>query len=143
MPATIREERLSPSEYTAFLKTTGLGSQYPAERFEERVGRLVRSASISLTAREDGRLAGVLFGVTDFAYWLFVTDLGVSREFEGRGIGRALMRAALERAGGEKDIALYLVANSKAMPFYEKLGMERAGDVMRYDHTEHTPFIVE
>ena len=53
------------------------------------------------------------------------------------------MRAALERAGGEKDIALYLVANSKAMPFYEKLGMERAGDVMRYDHTEHTPFIVE
>ena len=127
MSATIREERLSPSEYTAFLKTTGLGSQYPAERFEERVGRL----------------PGVLRGVTDFAYGLCVPDLGVSREFEGRGIGRALMRAALERAGGERDIALYLVANSKAMPFYEKLGMERAGDVMRYDHTEHTPFIVE
>ena len=143
MSATIREERLSPSEYTAFLKTTGLGSQYPAERFEERVGRLVRNASVSLTAREDGRLAGVLFGVTDFAYWLFVTDLGVSHEFEGRGIGRALMRSAIERAGGEKDIALYLVANNKAMPFYEKLGMEHADDVMRYDHTDHTPFIVE
>ena len=143
MAITICEERLSPSEYTAFLKTTGLGSQYPAERFEERVGRLVQSAPISLTARENGRLAGVLFGITDFAYWLFVTDLGVSHEFEGRGIGRALMHAALERAGGEKDIAVYLVSNNKAMPFYEKLGMEHADDVMRYDHTDHTPFTVE
>ncbi len=65
---------------------------------------------ISLTSKnEDGLLAGVLFGLTDFSYRLFVNDLGMDREFTGRGIGRQLMSAALEMAGGEKNIAVYLV----------------------------------
>ena len=74
---------------------------------------------------------GVLFGLTDFCYWLYVTDLGVDRDYEGRGIGTKLMRAAHELAGGEKDIALYLVANEKAVPFYQKLGMTFADDTTR------------
>ena len=140
----IREERLSAPEYIDFLKKTDLGSQYPKERFEERIAVLVRSVSISLTARTgDGTLAGVLFGLTDFAYWLYVTDLGVARDFERQGIGRKLMQAALERAGDEKDIAVYLIANSKAVPFYEKLGMKKADDVMCFDHVEWTSFTVQ
>ena len=86
---------------------------------------------------------GVLFGLTDFAYWLFVTDLGVDREYTGRGIGRALMNKAHEIAGGEKDVAIYLVANENAIPFYEKLGMKLADDVMQYNHVEWTEFTVE
>ena len=69
MPYTIQSERLTPEDYIAFLKTTDLGSQYPQERFEERIARLVRNAPISLTARDgEGVLAGVCFGITDFAY---------------------------------------------------------------------------
>ena len=141
---SIQSERISPEEYIDFLKRTDLGSQYPKERFEERIGRLVDSVPISLAARTgDGELVGALFGVTDFAYWLFVTDLGVDRRYERRGIGRRLMKAAHELAGGEKDVAVYLVANTKAIPFYEKLGMEKADDVMRYNHIEWTQFTVE
>ena len=141
---SIQSERISPEEYIDFLKRTDLGSQYPKERFEERIGRLVDSVPISLAARTgDGELVGALFGVTDFAYWLFVTDLGVDRRYERRGIGRRLMKAAHELAGGEKDVAVYLVANTKAIPFYEKLGMEKADDVMRYNHVEWTNFTVE
>ena len=33
---SIKEERVTAQEYIAFLKRTDLGSQYPAERFEER-----------------------------------------------------------------------------------------------------------
>ena len=33
----IREEHLSAYEYIDFLKRTDLGSQYPKERFEERI----------------------------------------------------------------------------------------------------------
>ena len=40
------------------------------------------------------------------------------------------MKEALERAGGEKDIAVYLIANENAVPFYQKLGMKFADDVM-------------
>ena len=140
----IQSERVSAGEYIDFLKRTDLGAQYPRERFEERIARLVSSVPISLTARNaENRLVGALFGVTDFAYWLFVTDLGVDRAYARRGIGRRLMRAAHAAAGGEKDIAVYLVANENAVPFYEKLGMERSGDVMQYNHIEWTPFRVE
>ena len=139
----IRSERLNPREYVDFLGRTDLGSQYPRERFEERIPRLLENASISLAARDgQGRLVGVLLGLTDFAYWLYVTDLGVDRRCERQGLGRRLMKAAMETAGGEKDIAVYLIANEKAVPFYEKLGMKKADDVMQYNHIEWTAFTV-
>ena len=140
----INSERLSAQAYIEFLKRTDLGSQYPRERFEERIDRLVRSASISLVARDDaGEIVGVCFGITDFAYWLFVTDLGVDREHVGRGIGRRLMEAALEAAGGERDIIVYTCTNKNAVGFYERLGMARADDVMVYNHADWTGFVVE
>ena len=140
----IKEERISAEDYIDFLKRTDLGSQYPKERFFERISKLVNNAAISITARtENGKIVGVLFGLTDFAYWLYVTDLGVDRSYTGLGIGRNLMKTAHEIAGGEKDIAVYLIANKNAIPFYEKLGMEKSTDVMQYDNTEWTKFMVE
>ncbi len=140
---TIKEERISADEYTDFLKRTDLGSQYPKERFEERIRKLVRNVSISLVARnETGLTVGVLFGLTDFCYWLYITDLGVDRNYERQGIATKLMRTAHDLAGGEKNIAVYLIANEKAVPFYEKLGMKKADDVMQYNHIEWTEWTV-
>ena len=140
----ILEERISAEEYIAFLKRTDLGSQYPKERFEERIAKLVTTVSISLVARNEcGTVVGVLFGLTDFAYWLYVTDLGVDRSYTGQGIGRQLMKTAHRIAGGEKDIAVYLIANENAVGFYEKLGMKKSVDVMQYSKIEWTDFVVE
>lgn len=140
----IQSERLTAEEYIDFLRHTDLGSQYPKERFRERIEKLVVNAAISLTARdENGCLAGVLLGITDFAYWLFITDLGVDRRYTGRGIGRELMKAAHEAAGGEKDIILYTCANENAIGFYEKCGMKMTGDVMVKNQVEWTEFTVE
>ena len=140
----IKEEQITAEEYIDFLKRTDLGSQYPKERFAERIARLVDRVSISLVARNRaGLIVGVLFGLTDYAYWLYVTDLGVDRDYEGQGIGTQLMKTAHTIAGGEKDIAVYLIANEKAVPFYEKLGMKRADDVMEYNHIEWTGFKVQ
>lgn len=140
---SINSERLTPAEYIGFLARTDLGSLYPRERFETRIPILLKSVSISLAARnEDGLLVGVLLGLTDFAYWLYVTDLGVDRAYERQGIGRRLMEEAHRLAGGEKDIAVYLIANENAVPFYEKLGMERSTDVMQYNHIDWTEFTV-
>ena len=138
-----REERLSAESYIEFLTRTDLGSQYPAERFEERINKLVKNVSISIVARDADKIVGVLFGLTDFAYWLYDTDLGVDREYEKQGIGKHLMKLAHEIAGGEKDIAVYLIANDKAVPFYEKLGMTFADDVMQYNKIEWTYFTVK
>ena len=141
---SILEERISAEEYIDFLKRTDLGSQYPKERFADRIAKLVKTVSISLVARnENGTVVGVLFGLTDFAYWLYITDLGVDRVYTGQGIGRQLMKSAHEIAGGEKDIAVYLIANEHAVGFYEKLGMKKSVDVMQYNKIEWTQFVVE
>ncbi len=140
----ILEERISVEEYIDFLKRTDLGSQYPKERFEGRIAKLVKNVSISLVARNEmGDVVGVLFGLTDFAYWLYVTDLGVDRAYTGQGIGKKLMKTAHEIAGGERDIAVYLIANENAIGFYEKLGMKKSEDVMQYNKIEWTEFTVE
>ncbi len=141
---TIIQERISAEEYIGFLKRSDLGSQYPKERFADRIEKLVKNVSISLVARnENGDAVGVLFGLTDFSYWLYVTDLGVDRAYTRQGIGRRLMETAHEIAGGEKDIAVYLIANENAIEFYEKLGMKKSVDVMQYNKIEWTEFVVE
>ena len=150
MNYTIREERLTPESYIAFLRRTDLGSQYPRERFESRIATLVEKVSISLTARDKaGDLIGVCFGITDFAYWLFITDLGVVREWTGKGVGRALVRELHRRAGeglaggGEENIIMYTCANEDATGFYEKLGMVKPNDVYMYNKVEWTDFTME
>ncbi len=140
----IKSEHLSAKDYIDFLKRTDLGSQYPKERFEERIEKLVNNVSISLVARNENNLiVGTLFGLTDYAYWLYVTDLAVDRNCVGQGIGKQLMKTAHDLAGGEKDIAVYLIANQNAVPFYEKLGMRKSNDVMEYSKVEWTSFTVE
>ena len=140
---TIQQERITPEAYISFLARTDLGSQYPRERFEERIAKLVKNASISLTARtEEGELIGVCFGITDFAYWLFITDLGIDRRYVRQGIGKQLMQRALDIAGGEKDIIMYTCANENAVQFYQKQGMTFAEDVMVYNHVDWTGFVV-
>ena len=144
MALTIACERLTAETYIDLLRCTDLGSQYPKERFEERIARLVKNVPISLTARDEGgKLVGVCFAITDFAYWMFVTDLGVNRDCVHQGIGKRLMERALQEAGGEKDIIVYTCPNENAVGFYEKLGMCRTDDMMMYNHVDWTEFTVE
>jgi len=145
MTCVISEERITAKEYIEFLKQTDLGSQYPKERFYERISKLVKNATISLVARDDetGELIGVCFGITDYAYWLFMTDLGVVRKYQGKGIGTALVKKLHQLAGGKRDIIMYSCINEGAMGFYEKMGMSRTNDVMCYNDIEWTDFKVE
>ena len=150
MNYTIQQERLTPEAYIEFLRHTDMGSQYPKERFHERIATLVEKASISLTARDaDGALIGVCFGITDFAYWLFITDLGIVREWTGRGVGKALVRELHRIAGeslaggGEENIIMYTCANENATGFYEKLGMVKPDDIYMLNKVAWTDFTVE
>lgn len=118
-----QNENLSFEEYYDFLKRSDLGGQYPGERFEERIRKLLTTRSVAITARNiEGKLVGIAFGVTDFTYFLFVTDLGVDREYTGQGIGGELLKRIREAAGGEDDITLVTVAHETAIGFYEKCG---------------------
>ena len=144
MKYTIKEERLTADEYIEFLKHTDLGSQYPKERFNERISKLVKNTSISLVARDENNdIIGVCFGITDFAYWLFITDLGVVREYVGKGIGKDLVNKLHELAGGKENIIMYACFNENALGFYEKIGMIKTDDVVVLNEIEWTSFTVK
>lgn len=144
MEYKIDEERLTADEYIEFLKHTDLGSQYPKERFNERISKLVKNTSISLVARDENNdIIGVCFGITDFAYWLFITDLGVVREYVGKGIGKDLVNKLHELAGGKENIIMYACFNENALGFYEKIGMTKTDDVVVLNEIEWTSFTVK
>ena len=52
MYVSIAEERITAAEDIEFLKKTDLGSQYPKERFSDRIATLVQKVSISRAARK-------------------------------------------------------------------------------------------
>ena len=112
---------LTFNEYKDFLKQTDLGSQYPEENFKKRITKLLKNRSVSITARNKNNiLIGVCFGLTDFSYFLFLTDLGVDRNYENQGIGKELVNLAQREAGGEDNIIVVVLSNEQAIKFYKK-----------------------
>lgn len=136
---TIQKKRVSSAEYIEFLTRTDLGSQYPAERFHERIQKLLTNTAISLIAyNESKEIVGICFGLTDFAYWLMVTDLGVDRKYVSIGIGSEMIRLSRIEAGGDKDIIVFIYANDDAIPFYEKNGLSKSTSMMELTDIEWT-----
>jgi GNAT superfamily N-acetyltransferase len=62
----------------------------------ERVQRMLDEAQFMLAAWRGSQLVGLIRVLTDFAFNAFVADLAVLPEFQGRGIGSQLLRAATE-----------------------------------------------
>lgn len=140
---TIVRKKISPADYIEFLTRTDLGTQYPKERFQERITKLVSNVQISLLAiNEEGEPVGICFGLTDFAYWLLITDLGIDRAYIKNGIGAEMIRIARAEAGGDKDIIVFIDANEKAIPFYEKYGLTKSESMMELTDVEWTDFVV-
>jgi ribosomal protein S18 acetylase RimI-like enzyme len=118
------KDRPSSAEYIDFLRRSDLGRMYPKKDFAARISRLLENASAAVTARHESQLVGVCLGVSDFAYFLFVTDIGVDRGYERRGIGRELMRRLHNAVGGPQDITIATWSNAAARPFYEACGLK-------------------
>jgi len=131
------------AEYREFLTRTDLGSQYPKKNFEARVSRVLSTVDICVTARDGGKLVGICFGLTDFAYFLFLTDLAVDRAYLKRGIGRELLRLVVEKAGGPEDITVTTISNDKAIEFYGRCGLKNESDLVVRYCSDWEDFVVE
>lgn len=119
-------ERLCFDEYYDFLTRCDLGSQYHRKDFEIRVRKLLANVDITIAARNEGKLVGICLGLTDFAYFLFVTDLGVDREFMDQGVGRELLRRLHDKAGGVEDISMVTISHVDAIGFYAACGAKNS-----------------
>lgn len=138
------DERLGYDEYLDFLTRCDLGAQYPKQNFEPRIRTLLQSVDVCITARSDeGKLIGVAMGVTDWAYFFFLTELGVDRGFLRRGIGRELLARAHAKAGGEADITMVTISNDEAIGFYRACGMRNEPELHVKYCREWESFVVE
>lgn len=94
-----------------------------------------------LVAWEDARLAGFLVGRTLASCEHELLDLAVAPNFRRQGIGRALVRAWLDRARGEAFLEVR-PSNHTARLFYKSLGFEEVGSRPDYYRDPEEPAIV-
>ncbi|GAA5137292.1 GNAT family N-acetyltransferase [Prosthecobacter algae] len=114
------EPSLTVSEYIAVLQSSTLAERRPIDDVP-RMDRMLRQADIILTARCQGDLIGIARTLTDGSYSTYLADLAVAQSFQGRGIGRELIRRTHEAAGLHTN--LILIAAPGARTYYPHIGM--------------------
>lgn len=114
------EKSLDLEEFVAILNDSGLGLRRPMDD-PDHLGRMLAGSNLLVTARLEGRLVGVLRGLSDFCYRCFIADLAVSKALQGKGIGREMLQFTRALA---PDARLILFAAEDAEPFYQKLGFK-------------------
>lgn len=117
-----REAALTADEFLSVLARSTLGERRPVND-AERIAGMLANANLIVTARDGGKLIGVSRCVTDFTYCCYCSDLAVDRDYQGQGIGKALLDAT--RRELHPKASLYLISAPAAVGFYEKIGMER------------------
>jgi GNAT superfamily N-acetyltransferase len=115
------EPELEPAEFIDVLVRSTLAERRPVGR-PEVIAAMLANADLVVTARADGRLVGISRAITDFAYCTYLSDLAVDEAFQGRGIGRDLIRRTHEAAG--LGTTLILLAAPKARTYYPHIGMQ-------------------
>lgn len=77
-----------------------------------------------------GQVVGFVAALTDGVQGAFITLLEVLPDYQGRGIGQALMEQMLERLRHIQTIEL--MCDADLVPFYERFGMKpTTGMVLR------------
>ena len=126
MTITYQSEALFPEDFIDILRRSGLAERRPVDQ-PGTIQQMVEGADLTITARDGLKLVGVARSITDFAYCCYLSDLAVDRDYQGRGIGRELIRRTHEAAGGER-VSLILISAPAAVGFYPKASMEPITD---------------
>ena len=114
-------DTVSVAEAIDLLTRSTLGARRPIDHPEVIEGMLA-NATITVTARLDGRLIGMARTLTDFTYVAYLADLAVDVDFQRRGIGKRLIAETRRKLGPLCKIVLLSAPN--ANEYYPKLGFE-------------------
>ena len=114
------EPHLAAAEFLDVLRRSTLAERRPVDEPGTIAGMLA-NAGVIATARSDGLLIGISRAISDFHYCTYLSDLAVDAAFQGRGIGRELIRRTHEAAG--LGTTLILLAAPRARTYYPHVGM--------------------
>jgi GNAT superfamily N-acetyltransferase len=135
------ESGLSVAEFVDVLERSSLAERRPVADLK-RIGTMLENADIIVTARAGGVLVGVARSVTDFSYCCYMSDLAVDRQWQGRGIGTALMartKTAAHESFGD-GVRCILLSAPAAIGFYEKVELERHPNCFDFTNLAFTDF---
>jgi len=99
--------------------------QWSAARKPDRLMRALGRSHSVVTAWVKGSLVGLGNALSDGSLVVYYPHMLVLPEFQGRGIGRELMKRLMKRYRGFHQHIL--IAEAKAVSFYRKCGFKRAG----------------
>lgn len=116
------EDRLTVEQFVGLLHRSGLAARRPIED-HDRIEAMLRGADVLVTAWDGDQLVGVGRAISDFAYCTYLSDLAVDAAYQGRGVGKALVRLTHDAAGGRGK--LILLAAPASAGYYPHIGMTR------------------
>ena len=111
---------VAEGEFVDLLRRSTLAERRPIDE-PETIRGMLEHADVLVTARVGGLLVGVARAITDSSYCTYLSDLAVDAAYQGRGIGRELIRRTHEAAG--LRTTLILLAAPKARGYYPRIGM--------------------
>ena len=114
------EPALSAAEFIDVLTRSTLAERRPVADPVAITGMLAH-AGLVVTARVGGRLVGVARSLTDFSFCTYLSDLAVDEAYQGRGVGRELVRRTHDAAG--RHTTLVLLAAPGARTYYPHIGL--------------------
>src|SRR5262249_12006049 len=100
-------------------------NQWSSAEKPELLHKALLASHSLVTAWDEKTLAGLGNTISDSHLVVYYSHLLVLPEYQGRGIGTEIMRRLMARYDGFHQ--QILVADSRALNFYRKLGFVRAG----------------
>ncbi|SDZ81738.1 GNAT family N-acetyltransferase [Pedobacter hartonius] len=135
MTITIKETRdIQQEDIIKIYHANGWSS---AQKPNELINALLNSHSL-VTAWEGEKLIGLGNALSDGYLVVYYPHLIIHPDYQGMGVGKLILNRFQEKYG--RFHQQILVADGKAIDFYEKCGFERAGETKAmwiYQGTEH------
>ena len=119
-PVYAVETAVTVDEFRVLLIASGLGARRPIDDLA-RLDAMLKNANVVVTARIDGVLVGIARAVTDFAFCCYRSDLAVSKNAQGRGVGAQLIQETRKHLG--PTVSLILNSVPESVGFYEGIKM--------------------
>jgi GNAT superfamily N-acetyltransferase len=125
MNISVREDKqLDQEQILALYKM----NQWSAADKPEQLMHALSNSHTLVTAWDGARLVGLGNAISDGHLVVYYPHLLVHPEYQGKGIGKMIIERLKTRYEGFHQQVL--VADGKAVSFYEKCGFERAGETV-------------
>jgi ribosomal protein S18 acetylase RimI-like enzyme len=110
-------------ELSALYKAAPLGDKDPAA-----LETAFSNSMFKCFVFDEGKIIGVGRALADGVDCSYICDVAILPEYQGMGLGRAIVTKLIELSAGHKKIILYSYPGREA--FYKKMGFKRMSTAM-------------